>query len=50
MMALEKELQTYQDSLPSLLREEGRFVLIHGGDVVGIFDTYGDALDEGYST
>jgi hypothetical protein len=48
MMALEKEVQTYRDSLPSLLSEEGKFVLIHDGKVIGTFDTYADALNEGY--
>ena len=38
MMALEKEVQTYRDSLPSLLSEEGKFVLIHDGKVIGTFD------------
>jgi len=48
MMALEKEVQTYRDSLPSLLSEEGKFVLIHDGKVIGTFDTYADALNEDY--
>jgi len=48
MMALEKEVQTYRDSLPSLLSEEGKFLLIHDGKVIGTFDTYADALNEGY--
>ena len=48
MMALEKELQTYRDSLPSLLSEEGKFALIHDSKVIGTFDTYADALNEGY--
>lgn len=48
MMALEKELETYRDRLPSLLAEEGKFALIRGGEVVGTFDTYADALTEGY--
>ena len=48
MSALEKELETYREKLPSLLPEEGKFVLIHDGDVAGTFDTYSDALTEGY--
>ena len=48
MTALEKELETYREKLPSLLPEEGKFVLIHNGDVAGTFDTYSDALTEGY--
>lgn len=48
MMALEKELQTYQDNLQNLLSNEGKFALIHGSDVVGTFDTFPDALNAGY--
>jgi hypothetical protein len=48
MNALEKELATYREKLPSLLANEGKFVLIHDGEIAGIFDTYADALTEGY--
>jgi hypothetical protein len=48
MKALEKELHAYRERLPSLLTDEGKFALVHGGDVVGTFDTYADALGEGY--
>jgi hypothetical protein len=34
--------------LSSLLPEEGKFVLIRGNEVAGTFDTYADALSEGY--
>ena len=47
-MALEKELQTYQHNLPNLLSNEGKFALIHDDKVTGAFDTYSDALTEGY--
>jgi hypothetical protein len=47
-MALEKELATYERKLPELLPEEGKFVLIHGDDVAGTWDTYEDALKSGY--
>jgi hypothetical protein len=45
---IEKELETYREKLPSLVAEEGKFVLIHDGEVAGTFDTYADALAEGY--
>ena len=45
---LDQEIETYRQNLPSLLLEEGKFVLIHGGELVGIFDTYQDALTAGY--
>jgi hypothetical protein len=33
-MALETELATYKAKLPEWRAHEGKFVLIHGGDVV----------------
>ena len=47
-MALERELKTYNDQLTNLLPNEGKFVLVHDSDVVGIYDTYEDALKTGY--
>ena len=47
-MALEKEIATYQRKLEDLLPHEGKFVLIHGDDVAGVWDTYEDALQAGY--
>jgi hypothetical protein len=47
-MALEKEMQTYQQKRSELLVHEGKFVLIHGDQVAGIWDTYEDALRVGY--
>lgn len=47
-MALEKELETYKAKLPELTASEGKFVLIHEAEVSGIFDTYADAIKEGY--
>ena len=38
-MALAREMETYRRELPQLLRDEGKFVLIHGDDVAGIYDT-----------
>lgn len=47
-MALEKEIATYDRELPSLLPNEGKYVLIHGDEVVDLFDSYDDALKAGY--
>jgi hypothetical protein len=48
-MALEKELATYKSKLPGLKENnEGKFVLIHGEDVIGVFDSYEDAMKIGY--
>ncbi len=48
-MALEKELAIYQERLPELKADEGKFVLIHGEEVVDIFTSYEDAIKAGYS-
>lgn len=47
-MALELELKTYADHLANLLPNEGKFVLIHGDEVIDVYDTYEDALKTGY--
>ena len=47
-MALEKELSTYKAKLRDLKEHEGKFVLIHGEDVVDLFTSYDDAIKEGY--
>ena len=47
-MTLEKELETYKNKFPELKDNEGKFVLIHGEDVVNVFSTYEDALKQGY--
>jgi hypothetical protein len=49
-MALEKELETYKAKLPELKAEEGKFVLIHGTEIVRTFTSYEDAMKEAYST
>jgi len=48
IMSLERELKKYDENLPSLLPEAGRFVVIHEDRVLGVFDTYEDALRAGY--
>jgi len=48
-MALEKELATYKQKLPELKGQEGKFVLIHGDEVVDTFTSYEDAMKKGYS-
>jgi len=46
---LAHELTTYENRKEELLcAHEGKFVLIHGDDVAGIWDTYKDALEAGY--
>lgn len=48
-MALEKELTTYRIKLREIKENDGKYVLVHGTDIVGIFDTYKDAVKEGYA-
>ncbi len=50
MTPLEEEIRTYNAKLPELLSDLGKFVLIKGSHVKGIYDTYNDALKAGYET
>lgn len=48
-MVLDREMATFQASLPALLEKDtGRYVLIHGEQIVSIWDTQEQALEEGY--
>lgn len=47
-MALEKEIETYKNKLPSILGDQGKYVLIKELDIVGIYSTYDDAITVGY--
>jgi hypothetical protein len=47
-MALEKEMTTYKAKLEELKAHAGKYVLIHGDDVIDIYSAYDDALKEGY--
>lgn len=47
-MALEKEIETYKNKLSELKEKEGKFVLIHGNDVVDTYTSYEDAIKAGY--
>ncbi len=47
-MTRTKEIETYERELPDLLGDDGRFALIQGEAVAGIYDTYEDALRVGY--
>jgi hypothetical protein len=49
-MRLDREIATYRKQLPELLAHEGKFVVIHGEDVGGIFDSMNDALHFAYGT
>ena len=47
-MALERELATYKAKIAEIQQHEGKFVLIHGDEIVDYFATYEDAIKEGY--
>jgi hypothetical protein len=47
-MALEQELATYKRELSGLLNRSGKFVVIKGDKVLSTWETYADALQEGY--
>lgn len=50
-MALEQELQTFQRELPALLADpakRGKYALVHGDAVAGIYPSVDAALDAGY--
>ena len=46
--ALETELKTYEAQKESLLAHEGKFVVIHGTEILGTYASYEDALKAGY--
>jgi hypothetical protein len=46
---LEKELATYEAEKKNLLSgTEGKFVLIRDGNVIGVFDSFNEAVKSGY--
>ncbi len=47
-MALERELETYKKNLAKLKENEGKFVLIHGDEIVDTYSAYDDAIKAGY--
>ena len=46
--ALSREVETYARLLPSLVSQQGKYVLIQGDEMAGTFDSYRDALTAGY--
>ena len=47
-MNLEKEIETYNRALPNLADQEGKFVVIQGDEVLGVYVSYEDALKVAY--
>lgn len=48
MKPLEQELSTYEEMLPELLANEGKYAVIHNDKLIGIYESYADALKTGY--
>jgi hypothetical protein len=49
MSMLEKEIETYNRLIPSLMDKLGKYALIKGDLLVDTFDTYPDAMKRGYA-
>jgi hypothetical protein len=47
-MALEMELKTYEANVDKWADHTGKFILIHGEEVVDFFAAYEDAIKAGY--
>lgn len=45
---LKEELETFHKALPSLLDRVGKYTLVKDRRIVSIWDTYKDAIQEGY--
>lgn len=45
---LHKEIEVFEKLLPSLMDKQGKFAVIHDDDLLGVFDTYADALEVAY--
>jgi hypothetical protein len=49
-VALERELAFFNSKLSELKAEhEGKFVLVHGEDIIDFFSSYDDAIKAGYA-
>ena len=45
---LKREVDTYNRLLPSLMPQQGKFALVKGDALAGVYDSYQDALTAGY--
>lgn len=46
---LDTELETYERHRDELLgKSEAQYVLIHGEEIIGVFDSRKDAIEQGY--
>ncbi|MDH0493383.1 hypothetical protein [Comamonas aquatica] len=49
MSNLNTELNTYREKLPTLLGQIGKYAIVKGTEIVGVYDSYEDALKFGYN-
>ena len=49
-MALEREIATYEHHLLDLLKDAGKYVVIRGEEILGVFEAFEDAVRKGYET
>ncbi len=47
-MALERETEYYTSHLSEFIDKSGKYIVIQGENVLGIYDTYTDALQAAY--
>ena len=45
---LDKEIAAFEAELPKLSADVGKFAVVYGEKVIGIFPTYQEALSKGY--
>lgn len=45
---LQKELEAFERLKSQLLEQEGKYAVIHGDELIGVFSSYEDALKAGY--
>lgn len=45
---LSAEVQAFEKMLPELMKHAGKFALIHGNTLAGVYTAYEDALKIGY--
>lgn len=46
--ALKEEVSTFEKHLPELLKDVGKFALIHDSELSGVYSSYEDAIKIGY--
>lgn len=50
MRTLRKELQVFAQNLKTLLADEGKYVVISEETILGVYDSFEDAIKAGYGS